>query len=926
MNAVEIEEAISQLADQPFDRQNFPYAFLEAFGNKETTIKRLRAGASNKSDLGGVLQTNNIHIATCDAGQVTKTLKALKDSPATAKAKAKLILATDGVDFEAEELASGETVACGYKDFPDHFGFFLPLAGITTVRQIAENSFDIRATSRLNRLYVELLKDNPDWGTSARRHDMNHFMARLIFCFFAEDTDIFIGKGLFTDTISQMSERDSSNTHEVIGTLFRAMNTNIEERENAGIPRWANTFPYVNGGLFSGNMDVPRFSKIARSYLLHVGNLDWTKINPDIFGSMIQAVAEDEERGELGMHYTSVPNILKVLNPLFLDHLRARLDEAGDNPRTLLNLRKRMAKIRVFDPACGSGNFLVIAYKEMRAIEAEINKRRGEPDLRSEIPLTNFRGIELRDFPAEVARLALVIAEYQCDVLYRGQKLALAEFLPLRAENWITCGNALRLDWASICPPTGAGVKLQADDLFSTPLDQAQIDFENEGGETYICGNPPYLGSKWQNEEHKSDLEAIFDERTGSWKSLDYVAGWFMKAALYGTQTSAATALVATNSICQGIQVPILWPQIFSTGHRINFAYTSFKWSNLASHNAGVTVVIVGISSRQRGVNRLFSLDDDGQTVVREAENINAYLVPARDINIQPTKMSLSGLAYMDLGNMPKDGGNLLLSFDEAKLAICAEPAVSRFVYDFVGSQEYVKGIVRRCLWIEDAEVGEASAIRLVAERLEGVRAMRLASDAASTRAFADRPHRFKQIQGRGRASSIVVPKVSSETRRYLPVGLLSSHSIVSDNAFALYDAPLWNMALIASRLHLIWIATVCGKLETRYRYSNTLGWNTFPVPTLTDKNKADLTRCAEDILLAREHHFPATIADLYDPDNMADDLREAHERNDEVLERIYIGRRFKNDTERLEKLFDLYTKMTESAESTKRRKAEVGA
>ena len=362
MNAVEIEEAISQLADQPFEPQSFPYAFLEAFGNKETTIKRLRAGASNKSDLGGVLQTNNIHIATCDTGQVTKTLTVLRQSPATARAKAKFILATDGADFEAEDLANGETVACAYKDFPDHFGFFLPLAGISTVRQISENAFDIRATSRLNRLYVQLLKDNAEWGTTERRHDMNHFLARLIFCFFAEDTGIFFGGRLFTDTIAQMSARDSSNTHEVIGELFRAMNTKIEDRASAKVPRWADAFPYVNGDLFSGRLDVPRFSNIARSYLLHIGNLDWTKINPDIFGSMIQAVAEDEERGALGMHYTSVPNILKVLNPLFLDDLRSKLQEAGDNNRMLLNLRSRMSRIRVFDPACGSGNFLVIAY------------------------------------------------------------------------------------------------------------------------------------------------------------------------------------------------------------------------------------------------------------------------------------------------------------------------------------------------------------------------------------------------------------------------------------------------------------------------------------------------------------------------------------------------------------------------------------
>jgi hypothetical protein len=333
MNGVEIEEAISALAERAFDAAEFPYAFLEAFGNKQTTIKRLRKGESNRSDLGGVLQTNNIHIAVAARGEVTRTLRALKASPATARAKAKFVLATDGEWFEAEDLVSdAPPIACAYPDFPNHFGFFLPLAGITTIRQITESSFDIRATSRLNRLYVELLKDNPEWGTAARRHDMNHFMARLIFCFFAEDTGIFNGTGLFTATIEQMSARDSSNTHEVIGALFRAMNTPIKDRAAANLRPWADVFPYVNGGLFSGSLEVPRFTRIARSYLLHIGGLDWRKINPDIFGSMIQAVAEDEERGALGLHYTSVPNILKVLNPLFLDDLRARLKRRGTTP------------------------------------------------------------------------------------------------------------------------------------------------------------------------------------------------------------------------------------------------------------------------------------------------------------------------------------------------------------------------------------------------------------------------------------------------------------------------------------------------------------------------------------------------------------------------------------------------------------------
>ncbi|QGM97697.1 class I SAM-dependent DNA methyltransferase [Methylocystis parvus] len=912
MNAVEIEEAVSALAAAPFDASKFPYAFLAAFGNKETTLKRLRSGSNNASDVaGGVLQRNNIHLAACPAGEVGQTLTALRNSAKTASAKAKFILATDGADFEAEDLSTGETVACDYSDFPNHFGFFLPLAGITTVKQIRESSFDIRATSRLNKLYVELLKDNPDWGTSKRRHDMNHFMARLIFCFFAEDTDIFCRERLFTETVETMSAKDSSNTHGVIGELFRAMNTKATERESAKISRWADAFPYVNGGLFSGDTDVPRFSKIARSYLLHIGNLDWKKINPDIFGSMIQAVADDDERGALGMHYTSVPNILKVLNPLFLDDLRARLEEAGENSRMLLNLRKRIARIRIFDPACGSGNFLVISYKEMRAIEAEINRRRGEDGRKSDIPLTNFRGIELRDFPAEIARLALIIAEYQCDVIYRGQKEALADFLPLDAQNWITCGNALRLDWLSICPPTGTGVKHHAEDLFHTPLDQAQIDFENEGGETYICGNPPYLGSTWQSADQKADLRAVVSGRTSSSGFLDYVSGWLIKAADWLASNSGAAAFVSTNSICQGQPVSILWPIVFGAGCSIQFAYTSFKWSNLASNNAGVTVVIIGFSQERQRAPKIFSVGENGAVTAKECANINAYLVAGPNVFVVPTDNVLGGAAKMDNGNKAVDGGHLLLEANELLNLNLTQEQHLKLIRRFSGSVEAINGLQRYCIWINDASSGYAKNIPSIKARIEAVAKFRLASTKKLTRDTATRPYAFQQVRQMGTEELIVVPRVSSENREYLPTLLMPSGTIISDQCFALCDAPLWNMSLIASRLHLIWIATVCGKLKTDFRYSNTLGWNTFPVPTLTEKNKADLTRCAEDILLTRESHFPATIADLYDPETMPEDVRRAHEKNDETLERIYIGRRFKNDTERLEKMFDLYTKMT---------------
>ncbi len=576
-------------------------------------------------------------------------------------------------------------------------------------------------------------------------------------------------------------------------------------------------------------MIVPKFTQIARSYLLHIGSLDWTQINPDIFGSMIQAVADDEERGALGMHYTSVPNILKVLNPLFLDELNAQLKEAGNNHRKLLNLRKRLARIRVFDPACGSGNFLVIAYKQMRAIEAKINILRGEPQRASEIPLTNFRGIELRHFAVEVARLALIIAEYQCDELYRGQRLALAEFLPLNKENWITHGNALRLDWLKVCPPTGTGVKLVEDDLFQTPLDQIEIDFENEGGETYICGNPPFTGTRKQSTQQKDDLRQLFETQTKQWKNVDYVGAWFLKAALFNRCSRSPFAFVATNSICQGQQVPITWNIILAMGLEIRFARTSFKWNNLASHNAGVTVVtvvIVGLDSVDARSKKLLFHDDLEVT----STHINPYLTPHEVDIILASKTPKFLPAPLEYGVYYSKSEGLIATPDEYR-EMRARGVPDRLFRKFIGSNEFINGKQRYCLWISHNDLEYASQFADVAERIESVKRDR--------------------------------------------------------------------------------IATICGRLRTDYSYSNTLGWNTFPVPPLTDENKANLTQCAENILLAREAHWPATIAELYDPETMPDDLRAAHDRNDETLERIYIGRRFKNDTERLETLFQMYTEMT---------------
>jgi hypothetical protein len=911
MNAVEIEEAVSELASAPFDADEFLFAFLSAFGNKATTVKRLRSSSSNSSDVqGGVLQRNNIHIAVCPEGRVGETLAALRASPKTAANKAKFILATDGRTLEAEDLNSGETVACPYPEFADHFGFFLSLAGISTVRAIKNNPIDIKATGRLNKLYVELLKDNPEWATDARRHDMNQFMAQLIFCFFAEDTGIFLNH-LFTKSIEQMSDNQSGNTHEVIGELFRAMDTKIEDRETANLPRWADAFPYVNGGLFTGSSGCPRFSRIAHSYLLRAAELNWREINPDIFGSMIQAVADDEERGGLGMHYTSVPNILKVLNPLFLDDLHGQLEAAGDNSRKLRNLRKRLSTIRVFDPACGSGNFLVIAYIRMREIEHEIVQRTGDKP-KSWIPLANFYGIEIKGFAAEIARLSLLIAEFQCDVRMINQQKARLNVLPLHRTGQIHIGNALRMNWLEVCPPL-VNMERHATDLFGTEPAQNEINYEAKKIETYICGNPPYKGSSEQTKEQKSDLSIAFGDHEAAWKALDYVSGWFLKAAKFGLHAQAASAFVSTNSICQGQQVPLLWPLIFDCRREMFFAHCSFKWSNLAQNNAGVTVIVAGLRLRSGGPKRLFEHSDDGEVRMREVDNINPYIVPYRNVIVQKSSHPISGLPEMDYGSKPADGGNLILSGSDVQNLHLSDES-KYLVKPYMGTSEFIDGNRRYCLWITDDDVPLALRNEKTRQRIDNVRSFRLKSSKLPTRAAENKPHAFVEIRHsnrNGTMPALIVPIHTGENRDFLPVGLLPGDTVVSNAACSMYQAPIWVVSLIGSRIHLVWIATICGKLETRYRYSNTLGWNTFPVPPLTEKNRAALTRCAEDILLAREAHFPATIAELYDPENMPDDLRIAHERNDETLERIYIGRRFRNDTERLEKLFDLYTKMT---------------
>ncbi|MBY6006662.1 N-6 DNA methylase [Salipiger bermudensis] len=882
MNPTEIYDALAEIAAAPFDSSEFPFSFAEATDAARAAVSKLRKGTTNKSELpGGVLFGKRFHYAPALTGMSDVTLDQLRASKKTKTAKPAILIASDGETIAAEHPASGDTLHCRFDEIGDHFGFFLPAAGKERYRAVEENPVDVKATGKLARLYDALTKANPDWGSDERRHEMNQLMMRLIFCMFAEDVGIFpdnqFSRLLFTHAGDKGEE-----ARETVISAFQAMNLPKDKRN--ALPAWTAELEYVNGGLFAGTIDAPRFDTIAFRYLREACDLDWREINPDIFGSMIQSVADPKQRSELGMHYTSVPNIMKVIGPLFLDDLDAEIHKAWDRAKGLQQVLDRMSRIRVFDPACGSGNFLVVSYRELRARETRILQRieelngPGSLAMFSAIPISHFYGIEIADFAAETAKLALFIAEYQANASFAEVFGRRPAALPLKDAAHIRTGNSLRIDWEEVCPPPG------------------------DGEEVFIAGNPPFLGSTYQSKEQKADLAHVFGGHVKSFAAFDFVAAWFFKASRYIRGRAARAALVSTNSICQGYSVAALWPHVLENDLEIGFAHKDFKWRNNASANAAVICSIIGIRSASRDTKRLYAEETESS-----ADNINAYLVPGPSLYVEAVRKGIFGLPFMDYGNKPADGGHLIVSPDDKVQIENSFPEAEKFLVRYVGAQEITRGLERYCLWIDEKDLGVARAIQPIADRIDRVREFRLQSTKEPTRRMAERPFEFDQIRVRPEGPVIAIPIHTSENRPVLPCDRYPAGTIGSNAINLIQNAPEWCIALIASRLHLVWIATVCGKLKSDFRYSNTLGWNTFPVPKFTEAQLADLTASARRILKCRYSHYPKTIADLYDPDKMPDDLRAVHRENDDLLETMYIGRPFRNDTERLEKLFKLY-------------------
>ncbi|MGU9953901.1 DNA methyltransferase [Limosilactobacillus fermentum] len=887
MAITEIEDQITDIINRN-NQDEFIYDFLSVYDFPKATITKLQKGTNNLAkESGAVYLKNRLYYQQVAADDnLMQHFADLKQKVEQLGAKPRYIMVTDFKNVLAEDTKTGDTLDVEFERLPQKFEFFLAWNGIEKADFDKENPADIRAAERFAKLYDVVVKDNPD----ASRHGLNLFLIRVLFCLFAEDTDIF-EKNLFTNRIKELTKDDGTDLDNFFRTLFGVLD--VEKANRGGdTPSWLADFPYVDGDLFKDPHESLKFTQHSRKLIIDAGEkLEWDKINPDILGSMIQAVASEDSRSHLGMHYTSVPNIMKVIKPLFLDDLRQEFENAKGNQRKLNNLYDRIGKIKFMDPACGSGNFLIITYKELRQLEIDILKELNRMGIATmyvpSVTLDQFYGIEIDDFACDVTRLSLWIAEHQMNKqLEKAIDNAVRPTLPLQHAGAIVCENALRIDWNDVLP------------------------HESED-EVYLFGNPPYLGSSLQNQEQKQDLKAIAELYfIKGYKKLDYVSGWFIKGAEFCYKSLGRYAFVSTNSICQGEQVAILWPAVLDKV-TIDFAYQSFTWNNNAKGNAAVIVVIIGLSSKLLFNDNKYLFRGSSYRLV---DNISPYLTPSKsNVIVSKSKKSLFNLPTMYRGNMPTDGGGLIINRDDLSKV---PSEVKPFIHKFVGSKDSINGTERFVLWLTQSEYEDVKNNGFIKNRISIVEKMRLASKKKSTNKLASYPWRFEFISQPNNYSgnTILLPRVSSKNRPYMPMSVLDSNEIVSDTATAIYNAPLYLFGLLESAMHMVWMKNIGGRLKNDYRYSSDLVYNTFPVPNLSTRRKNEIEQLVWKILDIRDEEG-GTLAELYgsplaekNPKPMNPRLLAAHQELDEVVDRAYRDRPFKDDNERLSLLLNMYS------------------
>jgi hypothetical protein len=879
MNIAQIERNLHKLISS-FSKDTFIYDLLLSYGLPKASITRLKKGNLNLSKTEGeIVWKKKLLFKEIEVEDLHDIIDFLRNDKNSLKHEPRFIVVTDYQVLLAVDTKVGDTLDIPIKDLPKYFDFFLPWAGMEKAQDVIENRADVKAAIQMAKLYDEIKKDNP-LQEPGEIHNLNVFLSRLLFCFFAEDTEIF-DDGLFTKSIKSHTQSDGSDLTSYLEVLFKVLNTEEEKRVN--IPSFFNKFPYVNGGLFKSEYKLPIFTRHSRQAIIESGELNWSEINPDIFGSMIQAVVTPEHRGSFGMHYTSVPNIMKVIKPLFLDELYEEFRKSQKNEKKLNKLLDRLTKIKIFDPACGSGNFLIIAYKELRKLEMKIIKQLNTISNQqyanySQISLFQFYGIEIDDFAHEVAILSLWLAEHQMNVEFYKEFGHTKPTLPLQDSGEIIHGNATRMNWEDFCP----------------------IEKETE---VYILGNPPYLGFNERGKEQKKDMDFALGKITGI-KRLDYIGCWFVKASYYIKQSNAKYAFVSTNSISQGEQVSLLWPYVFSNGLEIFFAYETFKWTNNAKDKAAVMCVIIGVQNKCNSLKKLFSKNS-----IKTVKNINPYLIEGDSIVMYQRKTPVSRFPEMMLGSSGIDGGNLMLTPKEKEELITESIDSTKYIKPFIGGKDFLSGKERYCLWIDDSDLEDAVKIKGIYDRIEKCREYR-SSAGRDARKAANVPHRFFYRKYKNE-DAIILPMTSSERREYLTVGFYQGNTVFSNGVFVIYGAETFMFGILSSKMHTVWAKITSGRLKSDLRYSVNLTYNTFPFPEISDTQINEINMAGFAVLEEREKFSEKTIATLYDPEKMPEGLRQAHQQLDLVVERCYRSKPFESDEERLEHLFMLYEKMT---------------
>ena len=891
MDSSQIEQKLKDLTSQ-INHESFLFDLLTIYDFPKATITRLKKGDANLSKKENeYLLKNKVLFKAVDDSDPHYVIDEFSVDESTLKHRPRFIIVTNFETFLAQDTKTKDSLDIQIDSLSEHYDFFFPWIGREKSKIQNEAAADIKAANKMAQLYDLLIQTNPTFNEDEnKKHALNLFFARLLFCYFAEDTELF-EEHLFSSTFEINSNEDGSNAHEILSQIFHS----LDDKDKNNYPSFCKKFPFVGGDLFQEKIEVPLISRNARSMILDAGKLDWYVINPDIFGSMIQVIASSVERSNFGAHYTSVVNILKVINPLFMDSLNEQFDKC-ESEKDYENLLKRIYSLKIFDPASGSGNFLIVTYKELCQLEFRIFRALQHINPSKWILASlgvrssQFFALTIKDFDGQIAKLSMYITEHQMHQELNEIYGDVKPTLPFENKLNIRIANSLHEDWKSF---------LHAED-----------------DEIYIIGNPPYVGSSKQNNEQKNDLQMIL-KNYSNYKNLDYVACWFHLGSLFIAQTARTQlAFVTTDSITQGEQVNLLWPNIDSNDVGINFAYESFKWKNNAQHNAGVNCCILGLGKKNNKLKFIY----DKKGIKTIAKNINPYLIDDDFVAIKRLSKPLSNIPEMRMGNKPTDNGNLILDDQEYKELLNNFPESRILLKKFIGSEELVKRTNRWCLWIADEQIDLAMSIPPIKERIEKVRESRLESDAQSTKEKANIPHRFIQIQSEP-TEALVIAGVTSMNRSYIPVTFITDDTVCSNKIQVIYDAPVYLFALLVSNLHNLWIKAIGGKRGETTVQNSSLCYNSFVVPDISEDDKNILSKMSFAIMDVREKYPDQTFAQLYDPKKMPNDLKQVHIENDKLVDKIVLGKNDLRDKERLSMLFKMYREMEKNNAKSSRSK-----